>query len=233
MLGSTTPLHLGLRVDLRSRPSPVARIAMRYPRSLGVTTSGLGLAACHRTLAEFTEVVIDGLGLAGCPRNSVMARGRALGEVRLGGEPVFREEGTVTVLAGPIHEGRMGLVGMVDGLHPVGAKLVYEGQVLPAAWPYGGALTIGVRQLPARYEAEIALDAITFSVGSDDILYHERVGGRTVAYRPGGLLLPDRCPRGGFPFDAAVTFLDGGHERAAVRVPCPRRRGRSPAAADG
>jgi hypothetical protein len=36
--------------------------------------------------------------------------------------------------------------------------------------------------------------------------------------------LPDRCPRGGFPFEATFTFLDHSITNARTVVPCPRSR---------
>lgn len=233
-LGAATALHTRLSVDTRRQSSPVTTISLRYPASLGVTTSGLGLASCTRPASDFSAVVVDGIGLAGCPRNAVMATGRAIGEIRLDGTGyigvpgvadigVIRELGTVTVLSGPLRRGRLGIVAFVDGWNPIGAKLAYGGEVAPAPAPFGGALTIRVNQLPAGWGAEIALTDITMTIGARDIVYHERAGGRTVRYRPGGVELPARCPAKGLPFMAEIEFANGVRESATALTPCPVR----------
>jgi hypothetical protein len=208
-LGRATALHIGLHIDTRRRSSPVTAIEMRYPESIGVTTSGLGLEACRRPLSDFQAVVVDAIGLAGCPRNAVMAKGTASGEIRLNGalEDAIHEVGTVTVLAGPIRDGRLGIVTYVDGWNPIGARLVYAGEIAPAPRPYGGSLEIRIPPLPSAWQAEIALTDVSFAIGARSIVYHERVRGRTVAYRPEGIALPTRCPSGGF------KFVTGAHLR--------------------
>jgi hypothetical protein len=223
-LGASTALLLGVRVDTRLIPSPVSEVQLRYPASLGITTSGLGLDACRRRPRDFAGVVISGTGLAGCPRNSVMARGTVAGEIRLGTRTI-PEVGTVAVLAGPLQQGRLGLVTLVEGWNPIGALLAYRGSVVPAPAPYGGALALSVVQIPPAYGATIALSDLSLAIGSPDIVYHDRVGGRTVAYRPEGIALPARCPRRGFRFQAALTFQDGTQTTAAAAVPCPAATG--------
>jgi hypothetical protein len=54
------------------------------------------------------------------------------------------------------------------------------------------------------------------------LTYYERVHGRTIAYHPAGIGLPRSCPRGGFPFGATFSFLDGQHASARTKVACPR-----------
>jgi hypothetical protein len=38
--------------------------------------------------------------------------------------------------------------------------------------------------------------------------------------------VPERCPRGGFPFSARFGFEDGSSEIASTTLPCPPRRRR-------
>jgi hypothetical protein len=47
------------------------------------------------------------------------------------------------------------------------------------------------------------------------------VAGETLAYQPKGILLPRSCPRGGFPFSAQFTFLDGSTTSSQTTVRCP------------
>jgi hypothetical protein len=54
-----------------------------------------------------------------------------------------------------------------------------------------------------------------------NLTYYERSHGKRVAYRPQGILLPKRCPRGGFRFHADFSFLDGTRSEAQTVVKCP------------
>jgi hypothetical protein len=47
------------------------------------------------------------------------------------------------------------------------------------------------------------------------------VNGRTVSYRPHGVSVPKRCPPGGYPFAAELTFEDGTSTTADYNIPCP------------
>jgi hypothetical protein len=197
----------------------LTEIRVLYPASLGVTTSGLGLAACRRPASDFEQVMIPGIGLAGCPRNAVMGYGTARGEVRLG-TLTIPETASLTVLAGPVQRGLLGLVAYVDGRHPFGVKLAFAGQVQSAPAPFGGTLSIRLPPVPNEFDAVVALIRLRLTLGSHDIKYYDR----GVAYRPDGILVPDQCPRGGFRFRARLSFQDGSRTVANATVPCPRGR---------
>jgi hypothetical protein len=49
------------------------------------------------------------------------------------------------------------------------------------------------------------------------------VRGKQVRYHPRGLVLPAKCPKGGFPFPATITFLDGTVVSSTTVVSCPHR----------
>lgn len=227
-LGTESPIRLGLRVDTRRAPAAVREVRLRFPASLGLATSGLGAASCRRTDAELTAVLIDGFGLAGCSPNAVMGRGSARAEVRFGPGPASGPEkipelAAVTMLAAPFVGDRFGLLFIANGLRPFGATMVFAGTIEPARPPFGGTLLMRAPAVPNQFEADVALTAIEFEIGAPDIRYTERRGGRTVSYRPEGVVLPPRCPHAGFPFEAELTLADGRRVRAATAIRCPRR----------
>lgn len=221
-LGSPTALRLGLAVDPRHAPSAVTEIRLRFPASLGLATSGLGLAECRRSALEFEEVLIEGRGLAGCPGNAVMGYGSARAEVRIG-TLAIPEYARITLLSGPVVDGLTGLVALVDGRRPFGGKLAYAGRLLPARAPFGGELSLAIPPVPNKLDAIVALLSLEFAIGSREIVYRERVRGRTVAYRPDGIMLPQRCPRGGFRFQLRLAFADGSDASAGAVARCPQR----------
>lgn len=227
-LGAETPIRLALRVDTRRARAAVRELRLRFPASLGLATSGLGAETCQRTTAELAAVLIDGHGLAGCSPNAVMGRGTARAEVRFppgpaAGPTMIPEYASVTMLAAPFANEQFGLLFLANGLRPFGATLVFAGTIEPAKAPFGGTLLMRAPAVPNQFGVDVALTAIAFEIGSPDLRYSERRGGRTVSYKPEGVVLPPRCPRGGFPFEADLTLADGSRVHAATAVPCPRR----------
>jgi hypothetical protein len=222
-LGSATALDVTLRLDPRRLTrAPLTEVRFAYPRSLGLVSSGLGLAACTRPPEDFAKVLLSATGLGGCSPNAVMGVGTALALVGLTNGQVIPEYATVTLLSGPIERGRLGLVVYVDGQHPFGAKLAFAGDVRGAGAPYGGELTVRMPSVPGLEElATVSLVEMRVVIGSDSIRYYERRGGRKVAYRPEGVLLPASCPAHGFRFRARVGFADGSRRAATSTVPCP------------
>jgi hypothetical protein len=222
-LGSGTALDVTLRLDPdRFTSAQLTEVRLAYPRSLGLVSSGLGLAPCTRPASDFVAVLIDAPGLGGCPTNAVMGVGSALALVRLTSGQVIPEYATVTLLSGALEHGRLGLVVFVDGQRPFGAKLAFAGDVRGAPAPYGGALSVRMPQVPGIRElATISLVELRIVIGAHRIRYHERRHGRMVAYRPDGVQLPAACPIGGFRFQAQVAFSDGSRRSASSVTPCP------------
>jgi hypothetical protein len=223
VLGGSTALAVDLRLDAkRLSRAQLVGVRLDYPGSLGLVSSGLGLATCRLPANDFAQVLIPDSGLAGCPINSVMGYGTALAIVRLTDGQAIPEYATVTLLSGPVVHGRIGLVVYVDGQHPFGAKLAFAGEVHGSPSPYGGALAVRMPVIPGIEQlATVSLVDLRVVIGSHAIRYRERRGGRTVSYHPDGVQLPVRCPRAGFRFRAEVTFADGSTRTAHARTPCP------------
>jgi hypothetical protein len=210
-LGASTTLSFGFSIVPGSgAPHALTGVELSYPASLGIGTSGLGLASCSPALLESS-------GPAACPANSHMGYGIALVEVPIGRE-VIRETASVALLAGPSLDGSLQLLICVTGQSPVAARVVLSAQLMPAR------LNIRVPLIQTLPETPyVGLVRLRATLGGR-LKYYEHVHGRTVAYRPRGIVLPSVCPRNGFRFAAALTFLDGSRSLAKATVPCPRRR---------
>jgi hypothetical protein len=223
VLGSATAVDVTLRLDPRRlTQAPLTEVRFAYPRSLGIVSSGLGLATCTRPDSDFVKVLITAPRLGGCSPNAVMALGTARALVRLTDGQVIPEYATVTLLSGPLEQGRLGLVVYVDGRRPFGAKLAFAGDVRGARAPYGGELTVRMPAIPGIEDlATVFLVDLRIVIGAPAIRYVEQRRGRRVAYRPEGVLLPSACPGRGFRFRARVAFADGSGRTAATVVPCP------------
>lgn len=228
LTASFSPEHLGGRATLDfgfsfasaqgTVPPPLTEIALSYPDRLGIGLSGLGLALC-------TEATLEVSGPAGCSPQAVMGHGQALTGIVLGATPIH-ETAPITIVRAPDDEGHLALLFYSEGSTPVDTRIVFPGLLLPASSPFGGLVSIGVPLVPtlpgAPYISVLHLHA---TIGPVGVTYYEHIDGTTLAYRPRGILLPQTCPRGGFPFAARFTFADGSVANASTAVPCPRRSG--------
>lgn len=225
--GMFTPERLGRRTTLDFSfsfsapadqvPPPLTQIELRYPDDLGIGLSGLGLATC-------TVQTLETSGPSGCPPDSIMGYGAALTGIVLGTD-IIQEIAPITILRTPDQEGHFSLLFFAEGTTPVNTRIVFPGLLLPASSPFGGLVSIGVPLVPtlpgAPYISVIELHA---TIGPSKVTYYEQAGSRTLAYQPTGILLPNNCPRAGFPFAAQFSFLGGSVATAHTAVPCPRRR---------
>jgi hypothetical protein len=198
-------------------PSPVTRIDLRYPKGFGLVTSGLGLASC-------TEKVLEKLGPEACPSRSLMGEGTAIAEVQVGKE-VLQEQALTAIFMAPFGGEGIPVEFVVEGAVPLSAQLIFPGLLLPAAAPFGGDLSIPVPLLEAWPKGpDVALVHVRSTIGPLGLTYYAHRHGKFVPYTPSGIVLPPRCPAGGFPFSITFHFADGSSATSNQTVPCPRRR---------
>lgn len=217
-LGRRTTLQFGFafKADFGQIPPPLTQVELRYPARIGVYTSELGLASCEAT-------VLEAGGPRACPANSVMGYGVVHTGVMLG-ETHVRESSVITVFRAPAAGPHFSLLFFAEGREPVLTDVIFPGLLLAAGEPFGGRVSIGVplvETLPgAPYVSVLRMHA---TLGPEKVTYFKRAGGITFAFRPRGIKLPKRCPRGGFPFAASFTFSDRTRALAHTRVRCPAR----------
>jgi hypothetical protein len=218
-LGRSTTLEFSFSFSAPTGqvPPPLTQIELRYPNNLGLSLSGLGLATC-------TVGILEVSGPSGCPPDSVMGYGAALTGIVLG-TTIITENAPITILRSPNQQGHLAVLFAAEGTTPVDTRIVFPGLLLPAPAPFGGQVSVGVPLVPtlpgAPYISVIRLHA---TLGPRKVTYYEPLDGRTLAYRPKGILLPGSCPRGGFPFTAQFSFLEGSVSNAHTAVRCPKQR---------
>jgi hypothetical protein len=218
--GTTVGFGFDIAAPIGLVPPPLTELDVRYPRGVGIALSGLGIASC-------TADRLEAWGPEGCPANSFMGYGTALAEIQIGPE-IIRESAEVIVFQAPVRNGRLAMLFYASGRTPVDASIVFPALLLPAPPPFGGLVHIDVPLVPSLPGApDVAVVRVRSTIGPQHLTYYRRAHGKLVPYKPPGILLPDRCPRGGFPFAASFTFQDGSHASARTAVPCPRSRSRS------
>jgi hypothetical protein len=175
--------------------------------------SGLGITTCSQTRLEY-------LGPEYCPADSYMGHGGVLAEFAIGAE-VLKEEVEIAIVRAPETKGHFALLFFASGGTPISAQVAIPALLLPA--PHAGSIDIEVPPVPTLPGApNAAVAALNATLGPRGLTYYESVRGRIISYHPTGILLPDQCPRGGFPFTASLAFEDGSHAMARTAVPCPR-----------
>lgn len=210
-LGAATAIGFSMRVDpAAGDPLPVSAVQVSYPLDFGLATSGLGEETCEPTALEQS-------GPRACPANSLMGHGSAVVQVNFGPELVT-ETISLTMYAAPSNNGYIHLAILAQGEEPVLASLVLPGVLYPGRL----AITVpAIETLPGAPNA--ALISMHATLGGN-LTYYEHSHGRTIAYHPRGIGLPDSCPRHGFKLAANINFTDGQSSQAAAAVPCPRGR---------
>lgn len=218
-LGRGSTVGFGFQIESPSAqaPSPLTELELRYPRTLGLAVSGLGVATC-------LPATLEAAGPHGCPVDSFMGFGSAMAEVPFGPTTV-REKTAITIIRAPTEAGHLALLMHAAGSNPVIAQLILPTFLLPSSSSLGESLQTKVPLIPSLPGApDVSIVSLQARLGPQGLIYNERVGAKTVYYRPSGILLPDSCPRGGFRFSASFSFLDGSHANGHATVACPGAR---------
>jgi hypothetical protein len=220
-LGTPTTITFGFHLATAegAAPPPLTGIDLKMPAGMNYTTTTLGLAICQPS-ALVTR------GLKGCPANSRLGYGSAVVEVPFG-LGSGHEIPEVQALSGPSPKGNLVVLFYANGLYPVYAQLAFSGEVLPASGEFGSQLATTVPLITSVPGGpDVSVVSVTSTIGPSHLTYYKRVHGHRVSFHPRGVSVPERCPRGGFPFAAEFTFLDGSQTSAQTKVPCPPVRHR-------
>jgi hypothetical protein len=201
-------------------PPPLTGIDLQMPAGMNYTTTQLGLALCSPELLLAS-------GVAGCPANSRLGFGEAYVEVPFG-TGAGHEIPEVQAVAGPSKTGNLVVLFYANGLYPVSAQLAFSGEVLPDSGRYGSQLQTNVPLVTSVPGGpDVSIVSVSSTIGPAHLTYYKHVHGELVPFSPRGVSVPERCPRGGFPFAAHFTFEDGDSATATTSVPCPRERRRA------
>lgn len=217
-LGQATAVNIDIQIATPPVPPPLSTLAILYPSELGFTSGELGLAACSQS-------ALEARGPAGCPANSRMGDGSARAQAPFASGTIS-ETGRLLVIRGPELAGHTQLLFYVENSRPLNAQLAFSSVLLAASAPYE-QIQLAVPSIPSIPEApDIALVSLHVTLDPVGLRYYEMSHGRRVAYHPTGVILPHRCPRGGFPFGVQLSFVGGARASARTVAPCSGRRGR-------
>lgn len=213
--GARTTIEFAFRIGgpRNTAPSPVTSLDLRLPAHMGIDTTTLGQSNCYATN------LID-RGLEGCSANARIGFGDATAIVPFGSESI-QERASLNALMGPPAEDRLEVLFYAEALFPVFAQLVFPGVVLADTKPFGEQIATSIPLVQAWPEGpDVALETFQSTIGPLHLTYHRQVSGRTISYQPHGITIPRRCPPGGYPFAAILSFQDDTHTTAVYHVPC-------------
>jgi hypothetical protein len=216
-LGRPTAVDIDIQIGAPPVPPPLSTLAILYPSELGFTSGELGLESCSQS-------ELEAHGPAGCPASSRMGNGSAQVQAPFGSGTIG-ETGELQVIRGPELEGQTQLLFYTEASRPLAGQLAFSSVLLAASAPYE-QIQLSVPAIPSIPEApDIALVSLHVVLDPSGLRYYERSHGRRVAYHPTGVILPHRCPRGGFPFGVQVGFVGGARSTARTVASCSGRRG--------
>jgi hypothetical protein len=131
----------------------------------------------------------------------------------------------VQAVSGPSPNGNLVVLFYASGLFPVSAQLAFSGEVLPDSGSYGSQLVTTVPLVASVPGGpDVSIVSVHSTIGPSHLTYYRHQHGRLVAFHPRGVSVPERCPRGGFPFAASFMFQDASATSARTTVPCPAHR---------
>ena len=217
-LGTPTTITFGfhLATSEGTAPPPLTGLDLKMPAGMNYTTTTLGLAICQ-------PAALAAKGLAGCSPNSRLGYGSAYVEVPFG-TGSGHEIPEIQALSGPSPKGNLTVLFYANGLYPISAQLAFSGEVLPDTGRFGSQLATAVPLVTSVPGGpDVSIVSVTSTIGPSHLTYYKHVHGRLVPFQPRGVAVPERCPRGGFPFAAEFAFQDGSHTSAQTAVACPPR----------
>ena len=211
------PTNLSVTANFASTapgpPSPVTRLTLYAPA---------GLAIDARYADVCTAATLEREGPSGCPPNSRAGFGGGVAVYTLPNETIH-ERFTIDFFFASSTHGHVTLLAYASATTPTTIELTVVVKEVRAPKPYGLGFSVEVppiAPIPGVPPASIESAFATF--GAANVAYYERVHGKRTLVHLRGLLVPKRCPHGGFPSKATIDFADGTSLTVNPTVPCPR-----------
>ncbi|HYM45548.1 MAG TPA: hypothetical protein VES65_05230 [Solirubrobacteraceae bacterium] len=205
-LGASTAFTLALRFSGGEEgvPPPLRRLVVRLPAGLTIDVRGVKTCPPARLRRR---------GPGGCPSGSLLGRGHALLEVHAGSQ-TLPEEVTLSVFRGPSRAGLPTFEIFGQGETPLDRSEISTEILETDRAPFGWRTVTSVPPIPTvMYEPDASYVSLSLTFGG------RRTPRAHVA--AGAVVVPRRCPAGGFPFAAEATFADHTTARATATVACP------------
>jgi hypothetical protein len=196
--------------------SPVTKVTAYGPAGMSVDVRGAG--TCTATVAKLEEV-----GPSACPADSRIGFGRGTALMELAKE-IIRGPFTLDFFLAPSEHGHLVMLVYASAVTPASVQLVLVAREVPAPKPYGFGISYKIPIIPNLPGATLGWEEqVLLTFGSTNVAYYKTVHGKRKLFHVRGIVVPKKCPRGGFPVEGQVEFADGATSTAKSTIPCPRR----------
>jgi hypothetical protein len=215
-LGASANLSLTARFSAPpgGAPPPVRKLTVYAPAGMSIDPRGAGVCS---------QAVLEQRGPVGCPADSRAGFGGGVGVLQLPGETVH-ESYTLDFFFSSTRPGHLSLLVYASARAPINVELVVIAREVRAPAPYGLGFSVEVPPISTVPGAPLAsIESAFASLGAADVAYYKRLRGHLRLVHVRGLVVPRRCPAGGFHSRAAIEFRDGQSLTLDPRVPCPAR----------
>jgi hypothetical protein len=212
--GAPTNLSLtaSFAASASAAPAPVTRFVLYSPAGLEVDLRGAGTCAAQ---------TLEQRGPSSCPADSRAGFGGGVGVLALPTETI-REPYTLDFFFAAKGKGRLRLLVYASAVAPLGVALVVVAKQVAAPKPYGIGFSVEVPPISTFPGAPNAsLESAFVTVGAPNVDYYEPAHGKQTLVHLRGLIVPRRCPSGGFPTEGIVSFANGTVLTANSTIPCP------------
>ncbi|HEY5045338.1 MAG TPA: hypothetical protein VII53_05730 [Solirubrobacteraceae bacterium] len=216
-LGAPTNVHGTATIHSTNElvPTPIIKTTVMGPAGLGLNVEGVGI--CNPATLEAT------LEPKACPTDSKAGFGGGTGVLELAKE-VIKEHFTLNFFRGPNENGHLVLLAYLNAITPVSVQLVLRAQVVKEPPPYGLGFTFVVPLIPTLPGAsDASAEEIFITLGAPNAAYYKTVHGKRTLFHVKGIIVPKKCPHGGFPYKTEISFADGTTNTVKGAIPCPGR----------
>lgn len=215
-LGASANLALTARFPAPpgGTPAPVRKFTVYAPAGMLIDARGAGVCS---------QAVLEQHGPEACPADSRAGFGGGVGVLRLPSE-IIHESYSLDFFFSSTHPGHLSLLVYASASAPVNVELIVIAHEVRAPAPYGLGFSVEVPPISTIPGAPLAsIESAFASLGAANVAYYKRVRGRLRLVHVRGLVVPRRCPAGGFPSRAEVDFRNGQSLTLDPKVPCPAR----------
>jgi len=214
-LGAPTNVHGTATIHSTTErvPTPIIKTTVLGPAGLAVDVEGVGI--CNPVKLEIE------LEPKACPTDSKAGFGGGTGVLELAKE-IIKEPFTLNFFRGPNEDGHLVLLAYLNAVEPVSVQLVLKAQVVQEPKPYGLGFTFVVPLIPTLPGAtDASAEEIFITLGAPNAAYYKTIHGKRTLFHVKGIIVPKKCPHGGFPYETQISFADGTTNTVKGTIPCP------------
>lgn len=215
-LGASSNLSLTAHFDSQpgGTPAPVRKLTVYAPAGMQIDARGAGVCS---------QATLEQRGPAACPTDSRAGFGGGIGVLQLPHE-IVHERYTLDFFFSSTRPGRLSLLVYASAQMPVNVELIVIAHEVRAPAPYGLGFSVEVPPISTIPGAPLAsIESAFATLGAANVAYYKLVHGHRRLVHVRGLVVPGRCPSGGFRSRAAIEFRDGQSLTLDPTLPCPAR----------